>query len=106
MTDSNDDIKPAAVLQSLVEQCQNPRNLMELFYWSSEHDLVEVMRQYIALPPGVRAALHAFLMLVKDAPGSVTAEIGESGELTFAAPAAAELAKKLTNSEAAPPILH
>jgi len=108
MTESNnEELKLAAVIKSLLEQCPNPGRLMEIYYWSGEHDLVEVMRRYISLPPPVRAMLHGFLMLVKDAPNSVTAEIGESGELTFSAPAAAELAKRLTTSpEGAPPILH
>jgi hypothetical protein len=80
---------------------------MEIYYWSGEHDLVEVMRQYISLSPGVRAKLHSFLMLVKDQPDTVTAEIGESGELTFSAPAATELAKRLTTTAGeTPPILH
>ncbi|HLH98495.1 MAG TPA: hypothetical protein VKW08_25580 [Xanthobacteraceae bacterium] len=106
MTDHTQETKLAAVLKRMVEQCQNPAELMELYYWSAEHDLIDVMRQYVALSPGVRAALHGFLMLVKDEPGSVTAEIGETGELTFSAPAAVELAKRLTNSGAAPPFLH
>lgn len=106
MSENSDAPELAAVLKSLVEQCQDPGRLMELYYWSAEHDLLDVMRQFIALSPGVRAKLHGFLMLVKDAPGSVTAEIGETGELTFSAPVAAELAKQLTNSADAPPILH
>ena len=106
MSERNEELDLAAVLKRLIEQCPNPGRLVELYYWSAEHDLAEVMRQYIALSPGVRAALHGFLMLVKDEPGSVTAEIGESGELTFSAPAAAELAKRLTSPEGALPILH
>jgi hypothetical protein len=101
-----EEVELAAVLKRLIEQCPNPGRLMELYYYSGERDLAEVMRQYVALSPGVRAALHGFLMLVKDEPSSVTAEIGESGELTFSAPAAAELAKTLTNSGELPPILH
>jgi hypothetical protein len=63
------------------------------------------MRQYIALSPEVRATLHAFLMLVKDE-GSVTVQIAENGEMTFSAPAAAELAKRIMNPEVPPSFLH
>ena len=54
----------------------------------------------------VVATLHAFLMLVKDAPGSVTVQIAEGGEMTFSAPAAVELAKKMAGPGAPPPFLH
>jgi hypothetical protein len=45
-------------------------------------------------------------MLVKDEPGSVTVQIAENGEMTFSAPAAAELAKRIMNPEVPPSFLH
>jgi hypothetical protein len=64
------------------------------------------MCQYIALPSGVRAALHAFLMMVRDDPGSVTVQIAPNGELTFSSPAVVELARKIAGPGAPPPFLH
>jgi hypothetical protein len=101
----NQQLDLTAVLKCLVEECPNPGRLMELYYWSDERDLIDVMRQFIALSPPVRAALHGFLMLAKDEPTAVTCEIGESGELTISTPAAAELARRLTDTGEAP-ILH
>jgi len=106
MTDRPDERHLAAVLKSLVEECPHPARLIELYYWSTEHDLADVMRQYIALSSEVRAALHAFLMLVKDEPGSVTVQIAPNGELTFSSPAVVELARKIAGLGAPPPFLH
>ena len=68
----------------ILEDCRNPGRLIELYYWSAEHDLADVMRQYIA----------------------VTVQIAENGEMTFSAPAAAELAKRIMNPEVPPSFLH
>jgi hypothetical protein len=106
MTDQPDEQRLSAVLKRLFEECPHPARLLELYYWSAEHDLAEVMRQYIALSAEVRAALHAFLLLVKDAPGSVTVRIAENGELAFSAPAAVELARRMANVGRPPPFLH
>jgi hypothetical protein len=106
MTDRSDERPLAGVLKRIVEECPHPARLIELYYWSGEHELADVMRQYIALSPEVRAALHAFLMLVKDEPGSVTVEIAANGEMTFSAPVVEELAKKIASPGRPPPFLH
>ena len=80
MTDRPDEEHLAVLLKRIVEQCPHPSRLIELYYWSAEHQLAEVMRQYIALSPEVRTALHGFLMLVKDEPGSVTVQIAANGD--------------------------
>ena len=81
MTDRADEQQLTGLLKRIVDECRHPARLIELYYWSAENELAEVMRQYIALPPEVRAALHAFLLLAKDEPGSVTTRIGARGEL-------------------------
>jgi hypothetical protein len=106
MMDRPQEPRLAGLLRRIVEECPHPARLIELYYWSAEHELADVMRQFIALSPEVRAALHAFLMLVKDQPGSVTVQIAETGEMTFSAPAALELAKKMASPDAPPPFLH
>jgi hypothetical protein len=106
MTDQPEERPLNGVLKRIVEDCPHPGRLIELYYWSSERELADVMRQYIALSAEVRAALHAFLLLVKDAPGSVTVRIADNGELAFSAPAAEELARKMANGSPPPPFLH
>ena len=106
MTDRPDEQQLTGLLKRIVDECPDPARLIELYYWSAEDELAEVMRQYIGLSPEVRTALHAFLLLVKDEPGSVTARIAANGELALSAPAAAELAKRLTGSGPPRPFLH
>ena len=106
MTDRPHEPPLAGVLKRLVEECPHPGRLIELYYWAAERQLADVMRQFIALSPEVRATLHAFLMLVKDEPGSVTAQIAANGELTFSAPAAEELARRMADPGAPSPFLH
>jgi hypothetical protein len=106
MTDERNEQPLNGVLKRIVEDCPHPARLIELYYWSVENELADVMRHYIALTPEVRAAWHAFLLLVKDAPGSVTVRIAENGELAFSAPAAAELARRMADAGRPPPFLH
>jgi hypothetical protein len=107
MTDRPQEPHLAGLLKRLVEECPHPARLIELLYWSAEHELADVMRQYIGLSADVRAAWHAFLMLAKNDPGSVTVRIAENGEMTFSSPAAVELARQLGAPAAArPPFLH
>jgi hypothetical protein len=106
MTDQRDEQPLNRVLKRIVEDCPHPGRLIELYYWSAERELADVMRQYVGLSAEVRTALHAFLLLVKDAPGSVTVRIAENGELAFSAPAAAELARKMASVGPPPPFLH
>jgi hypothetical protein len=106
MTDRPQEPPLAGLVKRLAEECPHPARLIELFYWSAEHELAEVMRQYVGLPTEVRAALHGFLMLTKDDPGAVTARIAANGELAFSAPVVVELARKLSAPDARPVFLH
>jgi hypothetical protein len=106
MTDQPDEQHLSGLLKRLVEECPNPARLIELYYWSAEHELADVMRQYVGLSADVKAALHAFLMLVKDDPTSVSVRIATNGELTFSSPAGKELAKKMAGEGLPRPFLH
>ncbi len=97
---------PKDILRQLVEECENPARMIELYYWSGEADLVEVMRQYVALPAAVRAALYAFLMLAKDDPASVNVRIEANGDMTLSSPAADALARRLAKGRADPSFVH
>lgn len=106
MTDQTDGVRLADVLKRLVEECQHPARLIELFYWSAEPDLAEVMREYVGLSPEARAVLYAFLALLKDEPGSVSVKISANGEMTFSSPSAVELARKIVDPAVARSFLH
>jgi hypothetical protein len=106
MTDQADQPQLAGVLRRIVEECPDPARVIELYYWSAENELAEVMRRFVGLPAEVRATLHAFLMLVKDEPGSVTVQIAPNGDMTLSAPAATILAGKIAGPSSPPPFLH
>jgi hypothetical protein len=94
------------LLKHLVTNCRDPARLIELYYWSVEPELAEVMRQYIALPRDVSATLHAFLMLAAADPGSVSLRINREGEMILSSPAALELARTLSEPRTSPPLVH
>jgi hypothetical protein len=72
-----------------------PSRVIELYYWSREPDLTEVMRQFIALPQQAKKALRAFLHMATEDAGSVAVVVGPNGELTLSSPVVAELVKRL-----------
>jgi hypothetical protein len=106
MTDQAEQPPLARLLRRIVEECPDPARLIELYYWSTENELADVMRQFVGLSAEVRATLHAFLLLVKDEPGSVTVQIAPNGDMTLSAPAAAILAEKIARPGSPAPFLH
>ena len=93
---------PVDLLSRIVAECDDPARLIELFYWSAEPELAEVMRNYIALPEDVRAILHAFLALAAHEPGSVTVRTVRAGEMTLSTPATTKLAERIAHHQVAP----
>ena len=71
MMDRPQEPRLAGLLRRIVEECPHPARLIELYYWSAEHELADVMRQFIALSPEVRATLHAFLAAPERAPVAI-----------------------------------
>ena len=69
------------LLARIIAECMDPARWIELYYWSAEPQLAEVMRQYIAMPSEARSALHAFLTAGDS--GSVTVRISSKGEMIF-----------------------
>ncbi len=94
------------LLQRIIADCQHPARLLELYYWSAEPELAEVMRQYIALSDEARIALHAFLKQAGGDAGSVLVRITPEGEMVISLPEAAEFARQLAKSGIRPPIVH
>jgi hypothetical protein len=94
------------LLNRIVADCQYPARLVELYYWSAEPELVEVMRHYLALPAEARATLHMFLSLSADDPNSVKIRAVRSGELRLSSRAAAELPDRLARQGASSTAAH
>ena len=89
----HDSVKPAAdgkpelaaLVRSVVTRHADPAQVLELYYWSLDPDLTDLMRALIAVPQEARAALLAFLAKAPDLP-SVRAALDRSGQLTLVSP--------------------
>jgi len=75
----------ARIIRSMLAECGDSARLLELFYFSREPDVLEIMRAIAALPEEARAALDAFLAVSHD-PVAITAKWDGAGRLTLSSP--------------------
>jgi hypothetical protein len=69
------------IVGQIVARC-DPARVMELYYWSQEPGLVEIMRAIAAMPEATREALESFIAISGD-PESVVASWGTTGRLSL-----------------------
>lgn len=86
------------LLDQLARECRNPARVVELFYWSQEPDLAEIMRQIIALPDQAKSTLHAFFRLAEGDLRSVAVSVNASGDLTLSCPTVGHLLDEMDAS--------
>jgi hypothetical protein len=79
------------LIQTLAHGCDTPAKMLELYYWSKEPGLIEVIRGIAAMREEVRAAIEAFIVLAGDA-RSASADLDGRGVLTLASAEAAKTA--------------
>jgi hypothetical protein len=77
------------LVRTLVAGCGASAQVLELYYWSREPGMSDIMRGIVAMPEGTRAALEAFLALACD-PKSIEAAIDPQGILTLTSPEASK----------------
>ena len=97
------------LLRKLVKSCDNPARLIELYYWSQEPELIEVMRQFIALPEEAKNSLCAFFGMAKGHAASVSVTVSPQGELTLSSPVVSEVMETMVAAgppEKGPEFLH
>ena len=70
------------LVRALVAGCRSQAQVLELYYWSKEPGLIEVIRSFVAMPEATRATLEAFVSIAHD-PKSVMAALDRSGTLTL-----------------------
>jgi len=87
-TRSSHDPATERLIRTLVEGCGSPAEALELYYWSREPGLIEVIRGIATMPENTRAAIEAFVALARDT-RSITAELDSRGVLTLASAEAA-----------------
>jgi hypothetical protein len=82
---------PAERLIRALAACCSAAEMTELYYWSREPGLREVVRGIAAMPEETRAALEAFVTLARDT-RAVSAELDRRGVLTLVSAQAARTA--------------
>jgi hypothetical protein len=92
----------------MLAECEDPSRLLELYYFSREPDVLDIMRAVAAMPEEARASLEAFLAMSHE-PTSITAKWDAAGRLTLASPqvgqAAAIISYCAENDDGEKPIL-
>ena len=87
--DQDDQPELEDILNSIVVTCGDPARVLELFYWSQEPEVLEVIRWLMALSGKAREALCSFLTSVPD-PQLVSVEVSLQGHVTLSSPEIAE----------------
>jgi hypothetical protein len=67
------------LIDTLVSECRDPARLLELYYWSTEPELLPIVRAFAAFPNETRKRIETFLRTTQ--PKSVSAEIGADGQI-------------------------
>ena len=76
------------LIRTLVAGCEKPAETLELYYWSKEPGLIEIIRAVAMMPEEARAVIEAFVALAHDQ-ATVTARLDSRGVLTLASSQAA-----------------
>ena len=71
------------LIGTLAACCINPASMLELYYWSKEPGLADIIRGIATMPEEVRSAIEAFVALARDMK-SVSAGLDGRGVLTLA----------------------
>lgn len=80
--------RSAERLIRMLAACTSPAEMLELYYWSKEPGLVEIIRRVATMPEETRAAIEAFIMLARDTT-SVSADLDQRGVLRLSSGEAA-----------------
>ena len=70
------------LVRALVAGCDSPAQVLELYYWSKEPGLIDVIRGIVAMPEEARAALETFMAISRDTK-SVVATLDRYGVLSL-----------------------
>lgn len=79
----------SAVADCILSECKDSARLLELFYWSREPGLLEIMRTIASMPEEARTALEV-LFAMSNEPSAITAQWDGSGRLTLTSPQAGQ----------------
>ena len=69
------------VIQSLAKSGTDPSRLLELYYWTREPGIIELIRAFLSLPEPAQRSLGNFLLNAK--PQSIEAAFDSQGRLVL-----------------------
>lgn len=90
----------------ILAECGNPAQMFELYYWSREPGMIDLVRGIAAMPEEARAAFEAFVALARD-PRLIRGVLSAHGELTLVSPDVSQtiaLARYSTDDDAEDPM--
>jgi hypothetical protein len=70
------------LVELIIRQLDSPARVMELYYWSREPQLLDIIRSIIAMPEQTREKLEAFMSMA-GSPETIAATLDNSGRLTL-----------------------
>jgi hypothetical protein len=79
------DPRSRKILESILADCLDSSCLLEMYYWTREPGMLDLIRAIAALPEEARSALEAFFAMSHE-PASVAAKWDGAGRLTLASP--------------------
>lgn len=77
------------LIRVLAAGCRKPADALEIYYWSKEPGLLEIIRAIATMPEEARSKIEAFAALAHDQ-ATVTARLDSRGVLTLASAQAAK----------------
>jgi hypothetical protein len=79
------DPRSRKTIQAVLADCQDTSRLFELYYFSQEPAMLDIMRAIAALPEEARAALEAFFTMSHES-AAIVAHWDATGRLTLSSP--------------------
>lgn len=83
--DHGRDPRSRRILETILADCTDSSRLLELFYWTREPGMLDLIRGIAALPEEARSALEAFFAMSHES-AAVAAKWDAAGRLTLASP--------------------
>lgn len=80
------------IVSALLADHSDPAQLLELFYWSEEPNLLPTIRALVGMTEETRAALCAYLTVARD-PAGIVAHVSGEGALVLATADVASVAR-------------
>jgi hypothetical protein len=79
------DPRSRKILECILADCPDSSSLLEMYYWTREPGMLDLIRAIAAMPEETRSALEAFFTMSHE-PAAIAAKWDTAGRLTLASP--------------------